>query len=274
MPYTWIKAYTEILDDPKMGRMSDHLWRRTLEVFLLAGRQAEGGRLPALDEMAWTLHAEPEALAQDLAQIEAAGIVRKDGSAYTVANFAKRQKAMTDIERQNKSRGVKAKVTNDNEIRHDYVTSCDKNVTEEEVEEEVEEELRTDRDIQKIAQKLSDSKFKFNPNSGTIMQMWADDFQDPVIIRAIDEALAHGANSITYVDKILINWKANGVPPTREEQLAAAKAKKGIQPNANTNNTRPATQQEPTDADRELAAIIRAKRDAQFAALAAGTPCV
>ena len=38
----WIKLYHEILDDPKMGRMPDRLWRRTIELFLLAG-ELDGG---------------------------------------------------------------------------------------------------------------------------------------------------------------------------------------------------------------------------------------
>lgn len=33
----WIKLYHEILHDPKMGRLPDNLWRRCIELFLLAG---------------------------------------------------------------------------------------------------------------------------------------------------------------------------------------------------------------------------------------------
>lgn len=84
--------------------------------------------------------------------------------------------------------------------------------------------VKKEREIQEpIAQKLTDEKFIFNPNTGTFLQVWKDDFKDDVIIRAIDQAIAHGARSITYVDKILIGWKANGVPPTRSEQISAAK---------------------------------------------------
>jgi hypothetical protein len=46
----WIKLYLEILDDPKMGRLPDHLWRRAVELFLLAGRAGNDGALPALRE--------------------------------------------------------------------------------------------------------------------------------------------------------------------------------------------------------------------------------
>ena len=33
----WIKLYLEILDDPKMDLLPDWLWRRAIELFLLAG---------------------------------------------------------------------------------------------------------------------------------------------------------------------------------------------------------------------------------------------
>ena len=51
----WIKLYIEILDDPKMGRLGDDLWRRAAELFLLAGKEGNDGALPPIDEMAWTL---------------------------------------------------------------------------------------------------------------------------------------------------------------------------------------------------------------------------
>jgi len=37
----WIKLYIEILHDAKMGAMSDRLWRRTIEMFLLAGEKMD-----------------------------------------------------------------------------------------------------------------------------------------------------------------------------------------------------------------------------------------
>jgi len=81
-----------------------------------------------------------------------------------------------------------------------------------------------DRYSDPIAAKLSELHFPLNPNAGTIIQGWKDDFpnQDHVILRAIEEAHLRGARSLVYVDRILIGWKANGVPPTREEERKAA----------------------------------------------------
>ena len=53
--YYWAKFYIEILDDPKMGRLPDRLWRRTCELILLAKERAIDGSLPPLHDMAWRL---------------------------------------------------------------------------------------------------------------------------------------------------------------------------------------------------------------------------
>ena len=37
----WIKLYHEVLDDPKMARLPDRLYRRCIEVFLLAGKSGD-----------------------------------------------------------------------------------------------------------------------------------------------------------------------------------------------------------------------------------------
>jgi len=74
--------------------------------------------------------------------------------------------------------------------------------------------------IEPIAAKISELKFPFNPNSGTIISIWKEDFTDDVIIRALEMSRGKG---ISYADKILIGWKANGVPPTREQQVAQAR---------------------------------------------------
>lgn len=80
-------------------------------------------------------------------------------------------------------------------------------------------------EIDIVAVRLSEKKFPLNANSATIIQGWRDDFpdQDDVILRAIDEAFSRGARSLNYIDRIILGWKADGVPPTRDEQKASRK---------------------------------------------------
>jgi len=86
----WIKLYTEILHDPKMGQMSEHLWKRTMETFLLAGEENKDGMLPSLADMAWTLRVDAEQLETDLIELQHLGILVFDNG-WIVRKFAERQ---------------------------------------------------------------------------------------------------------------------------------------------------------------------------------------
>jgi DNA-binding transcriptional regulator YhcF (GntR family) len=98
--YYWIKLYDEILDDPKMGRLSDGAFRLCINLFLLAGRSEErDGRLPDFGDIAWTLRLSGEDMNKHWAELERAGIVYVKDDIPNVANFDKRQSAVTDAER-------------------------------------------------------------------------------------------------------------------------------------------------------------------------------
>ena len=102
---TWIKLYTEILSDPKMGRMSDKLFRRTIELFLIAGKDDRGGRLPEIDDIAWSLHISRNEVKSTLAELVRLNIVsvqtdpmmvvlgNSDSKYYTITHFSDRQKS-------------------------------------------------------------------------------------------------------------------------------------------------------------------------------------
>lgn len=90
--YSWIKLYHEIIDDPKMGRMSDSLWRRTIELFLLAGRNGNEGLLPSLHDISWALRISDDQLKSDLLELQKVNIVDVDKKGcWHVVNFSKRQ---------------------------------------------------------------------------------------------------------------------------------------------------------------------------------------
>lgn len=93
---TWIKLYTEILSDPKMGRMNDKLFRRTIELFLLAGKEDKLGKLPSIEDIAWSLHISEKEVQTVLRELEKVGIVSyisdDNGSEkYLIQNFESRQ---------------------------------------------------------------------------------------------------------------------------------------------------------------------------------------
>ena len=88
----WVKLYIEILDDPKMGRLSNHLWRRAVEFILLAGKQDGDGALPPVEEMAWTLRLSADKVLEDLHGLAEVGVVHEaEPGAWFVTNFKERQ---------------------------------------------------------------------------------------------------------------------------------------------------------------------------------------
>lgn len=107
----WIKLYHEIIDDPKMARLSDRLYRRLIELFLLAGEEDEKGRLPSLEDMAWKLRLTVDELIDDLMELQDCEFIyEKTGSViWYVTNFAKRQSPVPGKERVARFRDRKRK---------------------------------------------------------------------------------------------------------------------------------------------------------------------
>ena len=99
----WIKLYHEMLDDPKMGRLSDSQFRLAVNLFLLAGDCDNGGALPAPEDMRWRLR-EPANFDADLDALLAGGILEENGGVLRVTQFSERQSAMPAEERARRRR--------------------------------------------------------------------------------------------------------------------------------------------------------------------------
>jgi len=101
----WIKLYHDILDDSKMGRMPDRLWRRAIELFLIAGECDGDGSLPTVGDMAYRLRLTDDELIDDINHLIKDKIIsqREDGS-YYVTNFDERQGPMSKAEYMRRSR--------------------------------------------------------------------------------------------------------------------------------------------------------------------------
>jgi len=105
--YTWMKLYVEVLDDPKVAQLPDHLWRRTFEVMLAAKEFDDAGRLPDLGDLAYRLRTTEEELEGDLIEIEAwtrrpgrePVIVKQGDDRWLVTHLEKRQAPTPGTER-------------------------------------------------------------------------------------------------------------------------------------------------------------------------------
>ena len=106
----WIKLYHEMLDDPKMGRLTDRQYRRVIELFLLTGDYEQDGFLPPLEDVAFRLRF-PEGLQDDLDVLEKVGIIsRNEKGTYYITKWQERQGAMTATERTQRFRQRQRKV--------------------------------------------------------------------------------------------------------------------------------------------------------------------
>lgn len=126
MANSWLKLYHEMLNDPKMGTMSDHLYRRTIELFLLAGQEGRNGLLPPLTQVAWALRTTVNDATLCLQELQELGIVTKlpEGS-MIVTHFAERQDTnLSDAERSQRRRDkIKASRELSDERHAERVTS-------------------------------------------------------------------------------------------------------------------------------------------------------
>ena len=107
----WIKVYTGMLEDPQQARLPDRLWRRALELNLLAGKHGDDGSLPPLEVMAWRLRLAPAKLLADLRALAERGLLRQVGDAWQVCGFSDRQSAMAVAGRVRQCRERKYDVT-------------------------------------------------------------------------------------------------------------------------------------------------------------------
>ena len=97
--FYWIKLYHEILEDPKMALLPDRLWRRIIELFLLAGKHGKDGTIPNTRQLSWELRLNIDDLELDMRQIESTGVIQRITDGWVVTKFAERQAPSTNTER-------------------------------------------------------------------------------------------------------------------------------------------------------------------------------
>ncbi len=168
----WIRLYHEILNDRKMVQLSDHLYRRTIEIFLMAGEHHQEGVLPTLDDMAWVLRIEPELLETDFRELGRVGIVEQRDGRWYVVNFSKRQVKMSKAEYMKRLR--------DQRKKEKYYQPSDQPVT----------VGNTDIDIDIDIDKEVDKDISTSSTFQEIRKVWAEQFPDKPLPRANNKTLA------------------------------------------------------------------------------------
>jgi hypothetical protein len=118
MKRIWIKLFVELLDDPKMGRLPDWLWRRAIELFLLAGENGNDGLLQPVDDIAWRLRVSVEKLTEALQALSEVGVVHESPDGWVVTHFKERQWSES-LERVRRYRNAKSNAQGNEVVAED-----------------------------------------------------------------------------------------------------------------------------------------------------------
>ncbi len=142
----WLKLYIEILDDPKMATMPDRVWRRTIELFLVAKRMNKDGHLPDTRQIAWLLRMDANELEHDMRQIASTGIIEQEVGGWYIPKFAQRQAAVPAAERKSQERSRKQ-----SQQYYEDVTNQSRNVTQRTENREQRTETETETETEQSA---------------------------------------------------------------------------------------------------------------------------
>ena len=83
--YNWVKLHAAMLEDWRIGQLSDRQFRRYVELMLIAGKSDAGGLLAPQGEpitvegLAYMLRCDPGALTEDIGALSRAGLVTTNG---------------------------------------------------------------------------------------------------------------------------------------------------------------------------------------------------
>jgi len=238
----WIKLYHETLHDPKVMRLPDRLFRRWIEVLLLAGETNEEGVLPSVGDMAWTLRLTPESLIDDLRGLAEARLIRPEGDDWIVTRFAARQAAVPGKERTARYR-----------VRqHKEEARCDEPVTKRYTDTDTEADTESDRDVDAEARAPATTAArtiggyaKVLADHGIILNgqvqadMWRELYEtagETLFVAALDEAARASPRvpTVKFVEAIVKRCLTEGTAPGQRTQTRARASPARDQPPAPT----------------------------------------
>jgi hypothetical protein len=111
----WVKLFTEMLDDVKLGRLTDrHRWRFVALILLAGECDAEGylvsGESPmSMDDIAWRFRMDVEQLAEEMNALTNIGLLDNTETGWRVCKFSERQ-GRSQSEKREQWRTSKAKI--------------------------------------------------------------------------------------------------------------------------------------------------------------------
>lgn len=217
----FIKLYHEILDDPKMGKLPDWLFRRAIELFLLAGENDKDGLLQPVADMAWRLRADEKRLAESLQALSKVGVVHETPEGWVVTNFAKRQARVPDDERQRRKRERDKK---QEYYGHEPVTERDTDIDTDkdkdiDIDKDGEKEPEQPKPVVVVAEinRKSPVMIAYSENFGALTPLIAEELLDMEkeftaewVVEALKICALKERRNLKYARGVLLNWKRDG----------------------------------------------------------------
>ena len=230
----WMKLWFDILRDPKMGMLPDRLWRRVIELFLIAGQHGEEGLLPDVSTIAWQLNKPVASINIDLAKIAEVGIVTEyEAGKWLVTNFKKRNEPVDQMKRIKDFR-MRERYEKGNENETEMKRECNADVTGRYQEAEEQKNRRTEEEKIKPAAAFSgknpdlyaamESITPVTERIATAIDSAVNLYSAGWVRDAIVEATGKG-KTFGYVNSILERWKRegrNGTKPTKYDATIQA----------------------------------------------------
>lgn len=242
--YFYIKLYHEILHDPKMGRLTDNLWRRVIEIFLLAGENGQNGNLPSVENMAWELRLSIEELEANLQTLAKYEIVSLTPTGWHVTHFERRQapiegKVRVSAHRdREKKQAYYATETDETQESNESVTT---RYTDIELDIDIDQEKKQKQttpakpdglnDLQKMTLAYFGAKRFKNSTQAAIVSAW-DRYPQKNVIAACEWAATKGfglGQAIASIEAALPKW---GAPKSGGNGQTKKPATRSISPDA------------------------------------------
>ena len=201
----WIKLYHEILDDPKMGRLSDRTWRRAIEIFLLAGDNGDAGLLPPISDMAWRLRISETKLCSDLQALANLDIIEETKDGWIVKHFQQRQGASTSTERSRRRRAAQREKQYDS---NENATGTQQNVALALQKRVVEPDIDTDIDIHVEKESAKNVLSSASANFHALRKRWEELFPQKPQPRSDTKSLIAKVRTRMREPPFRENWEA------------------------------------------------------------------
>jgi len=216
----WVKVWVEMLDDVKVGRLTESQRWRFIQLILLAAECDAAGALVTGDspmthgDVTWRLRCDIKDLEKDIKDMCSAGLIHLENGVIVVTRFAERQ-GPTQAEKRSqwraRQKARRERVKLENVTQESPVTHADVTHIEEEREEEREEEE------EKISTTAANIFQLYEQNIGLLSPIISDALIDAEKIyplnwieAAMKEAVTNNKRSWSYAEAILKRWKVDG----------------------------------------------------------------